>query len=102
MQASIGFPIHWSANHGGCNVAGVLEFDVLPAPGDYVGLADPPNREVLPHAGFEGRLRVEGRTFLPGAPARVLLTLEPIVVDTEIKAEMLKQYFARAFGFSAD
>ena len=102
MHASIGFPIYWSANHGGCNVAGVLEFAVVPAPGDHVGFANPDNGEVLPHTGFEGRLRVESRLFEPGAPGRIVLTLEPVVVDTELKAEMLKQYFARAFGFSSD
>ena len=40
--------------------------------------------------------------FVPGQPGRVVLTLEPIVVDTEIRGEMLKQYFARGFGFATD
>jgi hypothetical protein len=102
MQASIGFPIFWSANHGGCNVAGVLDFDALPLPGDRISLANPPNGEPMPHAGFGGFLRVESRLFVPGQPGRVALTLEPIVVDTEIRAEMLKQYFTRGFGFATD
>jgi hypothetical protein len=102
MQASIGFPIFWSANHGGCNVSGTLEFDLVPAPGDRVSLANPANGEAMPHAGFSGHLRVESRLFVPGSPGRVVLTLEPILVDTEIKAEMLKQYFSRGFGFVAD
>jgi hypothetical protein len=102
MQASIRFPIFWSANHGGCNISGTLEFAELPMPGDRVSFNAPANGEVLPHAGFGGELRVEQRIFQPGSPGRAVLVLEPVVVDTEIKAEMLKQYFSRGFGFSAD
>ena len=102
MQASIGFPIYWGDNHGGCNVAGALPFEVLPEPGDRISLAAPANGEVLPHTGFEGTLRVEQRIFQPGSPGRFAMVLEPVVVDTEIKAQMLRQYLARAFGFTAD
>ena len=102
MQASIGFPIYWGDNHGGCNVAGTLEFAVLPAPGDRVSLAAPDNGEVLPHTSFDGLLRVEQRIFQPGGAASVRLVLEPVVVDSELKAQMLRQFFARGFRFTAD
>jgi hypothetical protein len=102
MQASIGFPIFWSGNHGGCNVAGTLDFAIVPAPGDQVSLLAPGNREPLPHVGFSGQLRVEQRIVQPGTPGGIVLVLEPVVVDTEIQAQMLRQYFERGFGLVAD
>lgn len=102
MQASIGFSIFWSGNHGGCNVAGTLDFPIVPAPGDRVSLLAPGNREALPHVGFSGQLRVEQRIVQPGTPGGIVLMLEPVVVDTGIQAQMLRQYFERGFGLVAD
>ena len=103
MRAHIGFPIFWSGNHGGCNVAGGLDLDPVPVVGDHVALLAP--GEPLPHVGFSGLLRVEQRTVhagRAGAAGAVHLLLEPIVVGTEVQAQMLRQYLERVFGLAAD
>lgn len=103
MRAHVGFPIYWSGNHGGCNVAGALELDPVPGVGDRVSLLAP--GEPLPHVGFSGLLRVEQRTVhagRAGAAGAVDLRLEPVVVGTEVQARMLRQYFEQVFGLVAD
>ena len=103
MRVHIGFPIYWSGNHGGCNVTGALELDPVPAQGDRVSLLA--SGEPLPHVGFSGQLRVEQRTVhagRAGVAGVVELLLEPVIVDTEVQARMLRQYFERVFGFAAD
>jgi hypothetical protein len=103
MQANIGFSIFWSGNHGGCNVSGTLELEPMPVAGDRVALVAA--GEPLPHVGFGGQLRVEQRIVhagRPGQPGSVDLLLEPVIVDTEIQAQMLRQYFQRGFGLVAD
>lgn len=100
MRTNVGFPIFWSGNHGGCNVSGALELDPVPAVGDRVALLAP--GEPLPHVGFSGQLQVEQRIIHAGGGGGVDLLLEPVVVDTEVQAQMLRQYFERVFGLAAD